>query len=55
MLLKGIPICGSTHTITKYFDDVTNTMYVFGTGGGTTTNQPQFGSTTVQHPARQPR
>jgi hypothetical protein len=43
--VKAIAICGSTHTITKYYDDVTNTMYVFGTGGGTGTNQPQWGLT----------
>ena len=40
--IKGVPMCGNTHTITKYFDDVSNKLFVMGTSGGNTA-QPQFG------------
>ncbi len=42
--IKGVPMCGNTHTITKYYDDVSNKLFVMGTSGGSTA-QPQWGLT----------
>ena len=45
-------MCGNTHTITKYFDDVSNKLFILGTSGGSTA-QPQWGLTTAPpSPAR---
>jgi hypothetical protein len=42
--IKGVPMCGNTHTITKYYDDVSNKLFLLGTSSGSTT-QPQWGLT----------
>ncbi len=46
----GVPMCGNSHTQTKYFDMTTNKLLVFGTSSGTTT-QPQWGLNTCSAPA----
>jgi hypothetical protein len=43
-VITGVPMCGNTHTITKYFDDVSGKLFVLGTSGGGTT-QPHWGLT----------
>ena len=42
--IGAVPMCGNTHTITKYLDPISNKLFIFGTSGGSTT-QPQWGLT----------
>lgn len=39
----GVPTCGGSHTITQYWNDLTNKLYIFSIAGGKGTSAPQWG------------
>jgi hypothetical protein len=39
----GVPVCNGAHTATKYYNDITNKLYVIMTRGGTTGSSTQWG------------
>ena len=39
----GVPTCGGSHTITKYYDDVKNRLIILSTSGSKGTSAPQWG------------
>jgi hypothetical protein len=39
----GVPTCNGAHTATKYYDDVTNKLFIIMTKGNGTTSNPQWG------------
>jgi hypothetical protein len=39
----GVPTCGGSHTITQYWNNVNNKLYIFSIAGGKGTSAPQWG------------